>query len=257
MSKKVLPPLNQAKKVWENIVKEGKEINLDIDLAVYSKLLNIMYEGDFYYWILDIPSTTVEFVSQDIFNILGYTQEEFTSSLFFQIIHPDDVPYFLNFETKVGEFFNSLDVSRIFNYKVRYDFRLRKKNGDYVQILHQVITIKTTENGGVLKTLGIHTDISHLKTQSNPVLSFIGLDGEPSFLNVDVSTVFPLTKGLLTNKEKEILKLLIEGKQSIEISNILSLSKHTILNHRRNILAKTASSTTAELIAKTIQEGWV
>jgi DNA-binding CsgD family transcriptional regulator len=256
MSKNELP-LNQTQKVWENIVKEGKRINLELDLEVYRKLLNIIYEGEFYYWILDIPSAKVEYASPNVYDILGYTQDEFTLDLFFQIIHPNDVSFFLNFETKVGEFFNSLDAKRVFNYKVRYDFRLRKKNGDYLQILHQVITIQTTENGGVLKTLGIHSDISHLKTQRNPELSFIGLNGEPSFINVEVTTVFPPTKGLLTKQEKVILKLLVEGKQSAEIAQILSVSKHTILNHRRNILTKTASSTTAELIAKSMKEGWV
>src|ERR1035437_4372752 len=201
MSKKVLPPLNHAQKAWEtiirgNIISDGKAINLDLDLAIYRKMLNIKSEGDFYYWILCVPNTTLEFISPDVVNVLGYTQEEFTSSLFFQIIHPDDAPYFVNFESKVGEFFNSLDLTRIFNYKVQYDFRLRKKNGDYVHILHQVTTIKTSENGGCLKSLGVHTDISHLKTQSTPVLSFIGLEGEPSYINVDVSMVFPLTRGL-------------------------------------------------------------
>lgn len=52
----------------------------------------------------------------------------------------------------------------------------------------------------------------------------------------------------LSAREKEILKYLVEGKTSQEISKILYLSKNTIDTHRRNILEKTGLKSTYELI---------
>ncbi len=228
-----------------------------MDLEIYKKILNIVHVGNFYYWILDVASTTIKFTSPDIANVLGYTPEEFMMNLFFQIIHPDDVSYFINFENKVAEFFFSLDIVRIFKYKVRSDYRLRKKNGEYIRILHHVITLQTTENGGVTKSFGIHTDITELKPEGTPTLSIIGMDGEPSYLNIEVEKVFEPTKSLLSDREKEVLFHIIHGKHSSEIAELLGLSKHTVLNHRRNILAKTGTKSTAELTIKTIQEGWM
>jgi len=250
-------PLDQVQQIWERDIRIGKEINLELDLDIYKKIINIIHVGEYYYWILDIPSAEITFTSPNVTNVLGCAPEEFTTSLFFQSIHPDDVTYFLNFESKVAEFFFSLDTVRIFKYKVRSDFRIRKKNGDYIRILHQVITIQTTENGGITKSFGIHTDITELKPEGEPSLSIIGMDGEPSYLNIEVEKVFVPTKSLLSDREKEVLFHIIHGKHSAEIAEMLGLSKHTVLNHRRNILAKTKTNSTADLIVKTIKEGWV
>lgn len=53
----------------------------------------------------------------------------------------------------------------------------------------------------------------------------------------------------LTTRELELLPLIADGLQSWEIAERLSLSKYTVDNHRRNILAKLGKRSTAELAA--------
>ncbi len=53
----------------------------------------------------------------------------------------------------------------------------------------------------------------------------------------------------LSSREVEVLMLLIKGKSSKEIGEILFVSKNTVDTHRRKILDKTGAKTTAELIA--------
>jgi DNA-binding CsgD family transcriptional regulator len=257
MAKTILPYI-QAQHIWEGMIRDGKEIRQELELEIHKRMLNVIQIGRFYYYIFDIANMTLPFVSESITDLLGYTPVEFTPGFFFtHVIHPDDVAYYVNFENKVAEFFKTLTVDNIFNYKVQYDFRVRKTNGEFIRVLQQVVTIETTPEGGVNKTLGIHTDISEMKTEGNPSLSIIGMDGEPSYLNIEVEKVFVPTKSLLSEREKEVLFHIIHGKHSNEIAEILGLSKHTVLNHRRNILAKTETSSTANLIVKTIQEGWI
>lgn len=43
---------------------------------------------------------------------------------------------------------------------------------------------------------------------------------------------------LLSKREKEIIKLIVEGKSSQDISDLLFISIHTVNNHRKNITNK-------------------
>ncbi len=52
----------------------------------------------------------------------------------------------------------------------------------------------------------------------------------------------------LTDREIEIIKLLLEGKSSQQISEVLFISKHTVDTHRRNILEKTGLKSSNELL---------
>lgn len=52
----------------------------------------------------------------------------------------------------------------------------------------------------------------------------------------------------LTNRELEILQLIVDGLTTKEIAKKLFLSDKTIINHRTNLLSKTSSKNTASLI---------
>jgi DNA-binding CsgD family transcriptional regulator len=53
---------------------------------------------------------------------------------------------------------------------------------------------------------------------------------------------------IITKRETEILRYVNTGMTSSEIANQLSLSKHTVDNHRKNILRKTGSRNMLEMV---------
>lgn len=248
---------NEANKIWKHIAKDTKEQELRFTLEVHKKLLSFFQVGDYYYYIFNVKQSVFDLMSEEITRVLGYEPEEVDVPFLLSKIHLEDQPWFLNFENKVTEFFATLTNEQIPNYKVRYDYRIRKKNGDYIRILQQVVTIEAGEDNGVLRTFGVHTDISHIKQEGLPVLSFIGLNGEPSYINVDVKKIFSPTTINFTRRETEILALLIEGKTSEEISKQLFISKLTVGSHRKNLLNKTSCANTAALTSMAIKKGWV
>lgn len=63
-------------------------------------------------------------------------------------------------------------------------------------------------------------------------------------------------KDILTNREKEILKLIAEGKASREIAEMLFISIYTVNNHRANIIKKLKMKKTADLVKYAIREGY-
>jgi two-component system response regulator NreC len=59
----------------------------------------------------------------------------------------------------------------------------------------------------------------------------------------------------LTAREREVLKLISEGKSNSEVAEILRLSVRTVETHRSNIMSKLDLRNTAELVRYAIQKG--
>ena len=62
-----------------------------------------------------------------------------------------------------------------------------------------------------------------------------------------------VSENILSNKEKEVLRLISEGFTTKEIASKLFVSARTIETHRANILKKLEVKNTAELIKKAAQ----
>jgi DNA-binding NarL/FixJ family response regulator len=60
----------------------------------------------------------------------------------------------------------------------------------------------------------------------------------------------------LTKREKEVAKLLAEGKSAKEIAQLLYISKHTVRRHRDNIMKKLALKSLADLVRYALTQGY-
>jgi len=248
---------HEFNKIFRWLGNESAPSLLNVELDLYKNLWNFFLIGDSYYFIIDHHRLMVEFVSEEVEQVMGYHPSEFNIQFMNGQLHPDDRSWFLAIGSSIVDFFSQLAKEKLLKYKVRYDIRFRKKNGDYARILYQGILLEHDENGRFLRTLSVHTDITYLKQEGKPVLSFIGMDGEPSYRDVASKNTFIESKEELTRREKEVLALLIDGKLSKEISSILSISKQTVDTHRKNMLHKKNLSNTGELISKAIRYGWL
>ncbi|WP_234110493.1 LuxR C-terminal-related transcriptional regulator [Chryseobacterium sp. R2A-55] len=253
-----LPYYHQALEIWKN-VSRGAAHPESISVGDISRKLNAVFHvGPYYYYIFDLGKGSFDYVDDSIKDILGIEPNAFTVPAFFEALHPEDLPYFVGFEKKVSEFFGSLPVEKLNKYKASQDFRIKNANGNYIRILHQVVPFNFSERGEVSKSFGIHTEISHLKDSGEPRLSFIGLEGEPSFINIRIDeSAARKTLELFSNREREIVKKLCEGFSTDEIAESCFISIHTVRSHRKSILKKAGVNSTNELIIKVIKEGLV
>lgn len=69
-------------------------------------------------------------------------------------------------------------------------------------------------------------------------------------------TASPKTEQL-TGREREILKLIAEGKGSKEIAQFLFISTRTVERHRANIMQKLDVKKTADIVRHAVQRGYV
>jgi DNA-binding NarL/FixJ family response regulator len=62
---------------------------------------------------------------------------------------------------------------------------------------------------------------------------------------------------LLTEREKEVLQLLAEGKSNKEAATVLNLSPYTVETHRTNLMQKLNLHNTAEIVLFAVRKGIV
>ncbi|HEX9959248.1 MAG TPA: response regulator transcription factor [Fibrella sp.] len=75
--------------------------------------------------------------------------------------------------------------------------------------------------------------------------------------NVSTQTTLYKSKILLSDREKEVLKLICEGMSTAEISDKIFLSPRTVEGHRLRILEKTGTKNTAGMVAYAFRNGLV
>ena len=109
---------------------------------------------------------------------------------------------------------------------------LLKENSDAELFL----AIQTIRNGGIYLT---HTMAGELAEDLSQILDGKGqIPREP-----------------LTTREREVLKLIAEGKSNNEIAELMYISRRTAENHRANIMKKLKARKPADLVRYAVEKG--
>lgn len=247
----------KAREIWLRVVKSSENIPSSLDVEIHRKLLNIFHTGPYYYYIFNCFTADFDYIDTNVKKILGYSITMLSPQFIYTKIHPNDAPYVIDFEDKITQFYEKLPITELMNYKTSYDYRVMTEKNVYIRILQQVTVIQVGEDRSIYRTLGVHTDISHIKKDGAPVLHAMTLHGEKVFCYSGQNITLEDTKKVLTKRELQIVKLIAEGKQNKDIAEILYISHHTVTTHRKNIMTKTKASSAAELIKMTIDRGWL
>lgn len=216
---------------------------------------SIISTGPFYFYIIDFFDMSLSHISPEIAEIHGFDPETVTFNDILKAIHPDDIDFVTKAEAIAIDFFyKKVGYEKILNCKMSYNFRFRLKNGEYALFNHQALVLTLDEDGGLGKSLNIHTRIDHLSNMNTHKVSVIGLNGEPSFMNLNTDAENPdLTA--FSKREIDIIKLISNGLNNAEIAEKLFISELTVKKHRNNILSKSDSKNTAQLIKNCILQG--
>ena len=208
-------------------------------------------------YILNYQTGKYIYVSENCESFLGYTSKEFMkmgNSFFIEKFHPDD---FAIFSGKVFSRFiehvKALKPNVLKKSRFSVNYRFKRKDGEYIKLLQQYVVIETTQEGLPLIVLGYCADITAHKHDDRVVFSVSRQDNSKGFTTISTDT-FPNPKLQISKREHEVIKCLIQGLSSKQIADKLMISLHTVNAHRRNLLEKTGSKNTAELIQYVIRE---
>ncbi|KMQ60152.1 hypothetical protein ACM46_18125 [Chryseobacterium angstadtii] len=209
--------------------------------------------GPFYYIIASYSDYKVKAVSNNIEEMTPFSKDDFATKDFLSlspIFHPDDLEYFLAALAFTKEiYFHSQSPERDslkFNVYVRA--MNRKREFKWVLIQSWFYTNQYNEIESILY---VHYDLSHLNIVNMPLLSIINFNNKIQyFKHVDQKMLeVNIQPPHITNREREILKLMAEGYNTPQISDKLFISYHTVQNHKKNLRAKTNTKTSGELIS--------
>ncbi len=242
--------------IWGEIPRQKMpQVEMTIKQVV-RKYLNLFHFGEFFYVVFNTQTTEMEFIDPNIEKVLGIPVSDFNLTSLLDRIHPEDLPYFFHYEKSAVQFFSSLDEKDFFRYKFSYDYRIKCGNDYYKRVLQQVIPVYYFPTGGA-RTLAVFTDVTHLGLSGVPKLSFIGMESAPSYYNVHLDEDFQKRRELFSQREKEILTLVLQGHTSEHIAEQLCRSIHTVRTHRKNILEKSGCRSLQELLVRSVREGWI
>lgn len=229
---------------------------ISFDQINFDDLVNsIISSGPFYYYIIDFFDMSLSNISPNIYDVHGLKPENVRLDHILETIHPDDMEFVIQAEAHITKFFHEIiGKEKLLNYKMNYSFRSRNQNGEYKLLNHQALLLSLDENGNSGKSLNIHTQIDHLSNHNTYKISLIGLNGEPSYMNISLDDNGK-NKIEFSKREIDIIRLISDGKNNEQIGRELTISPLTVKKHRSNILDKTECSNTAQLIKNCIQQG--
>lgn len=218
---------------------------------------SIISTGPFSFYIIDFFDMSLSHISPAIYDIHGFDRETLTFNDVLGAIHPEDIEFVVKAEAFLTKFFlENVDRNKLLSYKISYSHRARLSNGDYALFNHQALMLTMDDNGGYGKSLNIHTRIDHLSNFNTYKISLIGLHGEPSFMNLSLDDNNHSLKEF-SKREIDIIKLIGDGLNNNEIAEKLFISELTVKKHRTNILRKSDSKNTAQLIKNCILQGLI
>lgn len=209
-----------------------------------------------------LKNDILAFHNKKLTKMLGYTDQEIQGKNFYELIHEDD-------REKVASEIKKCEKGII--KKVNLTFRILNSEGAYIQVetsggiteiqnekafLGMLVNQQNGENNdgavnsGSLESLNRSIDIilnkkDHIDGEMAERLkeAFGKEQNRKSFTNPDQ----------LTEREIEILKLICNGMTNQQMADNLYLSRRTIDTHRTNLLEKTGSKNTAQLIMYAIK----
>ncbi len=115
---------------------------------------------------------------------------------------------------------------------------------------NDAMTVATAARAGAVGYLSKSTSNDELATAIRAAA-----EGKPAFSPraiqalIEVATLPPEPHYQLTERERSVLRLLVEGKNNIEIALLLGISRSTVKYHVSAIIAKLGVSNRAEAVA--------
>ena len=239
----------------KNIYKEIFETYPKIKIEEHIKKL---IELDFYYpynttffCITNTINQNFEYVSKNFTACTGLEKNLILNGgmdFFWSRFHKDDITLWLQSLKSLMHFtMNELDNEKREQMSYTWNYRFKKGDGNYVNIIQNTTPLQFDENNKPIIGLahytvlngGIHMDICASAKYLNDNNEYETL----FFSNLTNKNLI----GNVSNRERDVVRLLLLNKTSNQIANKLHISKHTADTHRRNILKKFNLNSTSEL----------
>jgi DNA-binding CsgD family transcriptional regulator len=199
--------------------------------------------------LYDLYQRKYAFLTSSFKFLLGYDREEALGQgpeYFYRRMPDEDLEAVLDTVTRTLRFLYGLSPQERKDYKLGFDFRIRRADGRLVRLLQQVIVLELDARGNIWLVLAVNDLLAGGSAEEPPKRSLRNLRNGKSYLFVPEE---PEGGGPgLSKREIEVLGLVAVGLASREIADRLYISAATVNNHRQRILEKTGARNSSEAV---------
>lgn len=219
-----------------------------------TNISNTISLGSQYHYTLHLHNSKLNHISTNLTGIHGIESPPEYLQEIFELIHPEDQHFVQLAEAEVLKIISEIGWEYLIHLKSSYCFRMRVPENKYHLFHHQAIPLAIDKNGKLISSLNIHTDIDHITPINSGVVVVKGINHRNDFIRKQITHLKQEDQiPKLTQRERQIVFLLAKGYNSQEIADRLYISKETIRVHRKNMLKKTKSTSSAQLIKKSFE----
>jgi DNA-binding CsgD family transcriptional regulator len=154
-------------------------------------------------------------------------------------------------------FINSEPFVEYTDYRFIFNHRYIRKDGSVSQFMHEGSLTFNNEKRTPAFNLNVFFEIADIKSDETMILTIFRYSTDQGYQKVFTKVYSNNNHSNLTPRELEIIKLCHEGLSSKMIADRLSLSIHTVKNHKRNMMDKTLTHNISELIHLCIKNRWL
>ncbi|WP_346986538.1 LuxR C-terminal-related transcriptional regulator [Chryseobacterium sp. POE27] len=249
-------------KVWNDYPEILQNDNRILPTPLIEKVIGEIFSpGKFYYYIINFADSTIFNHHENILKLHGLKKYPTHLKEIIDLIHPDDLEFVMDAERmsieKMKEI-NGFDYQQ--ELKSSYCFRMRTSEGKYELFHHQALHTYKDEKGRLLQAINIHTNIEHITCKNSFTVLVSGINGREDFHQMHWlknKRKQQSVRAIFTNREIEVICYIAKGYSAGEIADALNISEETVRTHRKNILRKSNSKNSSELIKKTFEWGYL
>lgn len=164
--------------------------------------------------------------------------------LIYNRLHPEDLVEKRMLEYEFFKYVDALPGAEKLGYKATCRIRIKGRDGNYIFVNNSTQILQPSPSGRIWLILCCY-DLASDGTEVAGIC--------PHIINNNTGEVVALAfsdmkKQILSAREKEILRLIMDGKPSKQIADLLNISIHTVNRHRQNILEKLSVGNSVEAI---------
>ena len=244
---------NKINSIYNEIFNTYPKVEIEEHIKKLIELDYFYPYNSTFYCITNTVHQNFEYISKNFKACTGLSRKKMIDGgmdYFWSLFHPDDIKLWLKSLTNLMTFtMTELNDEQRKRMSYTWNYRIKNAEGHYVNIIQNTTPLQfdaahkpiigmahyTVLNGNVI--MDVCASAKYLNNNNEYETLF--------YENVSSSKLLDL----ISNRERDIIRLIITKNTSEKIANKLNISIHTVNTHRRNILKKLNIDSTFELIS--------
>lgn len=244
--------LKDIKKTYSEIFKSYGSPTLEKHISKFIELDAYLPYSSTFFCITNTQDLSFEYISKNMSSCLGISKRDMNEKgmrYFWSRIHPDDIEHWLAALNELMNYtLNEVDLEHRSLMNYTWNYRFKNSKNEYVNIIQNTTPLEfDIDNKPII-------GLAHYTVVDSKIKLEVCASAKKLNENNEYETIYfnsfsqKLLLGGITNRERDIVRLLVLNFSSKAIGEKLNISTHTVDTHRRNILKKLNISTTGELV---------